>query len=406
MSVEPPTRKIHIMVLVHGMKGNHQELAYLQEALERELRGTTDSRTDKVLVHAATCNDYNTLDGIEAGGRRLANEINGIFTNRLQEEEQNRLEGRLVISLSILGNSLGGLLARYALAFIDWNLSDIQGQLHQQTGQESNNVIVIPMLFVTTATPHLGIRDMTYWNLPRSLYPAAAWYMKQSGNDLFRYTNVIQRLCMDQEFLRPLARFAKRIAYATAFSTDAAVPTSTAAFLSGSSTVLHIMDQNSLASPRLTVDIKEDSRLHVNSIFPTVRFQTKRSFKESSVIDIVTRVPTDDTLLFSQQLDSLGWTKVFIDVRSHIAALWKRGHRTKDWDRILQQSKYTSAELNYIMSTFDWNTLPFGHSFLVASCKNSMYRWFYHGGRPLVDCIAKELCQEMLQGAEVIPGTM
>jgi hypothetical protein len=224
------------------------------------------------------------------------------------------------------------------------------------------------------------------------MYPAGAWYMKQSGNDLLRYTNVIHRLCMDEAFLRPLARFSKRIAYANAFSTDAAVPTSTAAFLSDSSHVLHVMDDNT-----------EDNLLDMNSMVPTVRFQTQCSVNDSSLIDTLEPCSSDnnDVKLFSQRLDSLGWTKVFIDVRSHIAALWKRGHRAQDWDRILQQSTYTSAELNNLISTFDWNTMPFGHSFLVASCKNSMYRWFYSGGRPLVDCIAKELSQEMFSGSAI-----
>lgn len=405
MALEHPTREIHIMVLVHGIMGNHQELAYVKEALERELSvfiPPDSSTSDKFLVHAATCNDQNSLDGIEAGGRRLANEINDIIKNLLMEEEVDGIDDPSIISLSILGNSLGGLYARYALAFIDWNLSASQGQYDQQNRQEAakfTNMTVIPKLFVTTATPHLGIRDMTYWNIPRVLYPVGAWHMKQSGYDLFRYTDVIKRLCMDEVFLRPLARFRNRLAYSTAFAIDAAVPTSTAAFLSGSSQVLHVMDEKSMSIPPRTGDTEEDNMLHVNSIFPTVRFQTQRCMTESPVVEELTRaaMSNDDILLFSQRLDSLGWTKIFVDVRSHIPAMWKRGHRAQHWDRILQQSTYTSAELNNIMSTFDWNTLPFGHSFLVASSKNSMYRWFYSGGRPLVDCIAKELVQEMLE---------
>ncbi len=378
-------RTIHLMVLVHGIMGNHKELGYVKEALEQELlAAVSPDEGDSFLVHAASSNNHNTLDGIEAGGRRLASEINQL----LNDLSQQTSEMPTIISLSILGNSLGGLYARYALAHIDWTLS---GHDERETVSTVASVAIIPNLFVTTATPHLGIRDMMYWRVPRFVHSAGAWYMRRSGSDLFRCTDVVGQMCLNEEFLRPLAHFNKRIAYANAFSTDAAVSTSTAAFLSDASDVLHSLVENA-------TDETDEDALHVNSTFPTVRFQTECSFTNSRKEDSIGAgtKSNDDVASYSKSLDSLGWTKVFVDVRSHIAALRKRGHRKQDWDRIIQHPKYTSAELKNHMSTFDWNTLPFGHSFLVASAKNPIYTWFYSGGRPLVDRIAKELVEEML----------
>jgi Putative serine esterase (DUF676) len=54
---------------------------------------------------------YSTLDGIETGGERVCQEI---------EEEIERLsrEGQVIKRLSIVGYSLGGLVARYAIGLL------------------------------------------------------------------------------------------------------------------------------------------------------------------------------------------------------------------------------------------------------------------------------------------------
>jgi len=386
------THTQHLMILVHGITGTHKELLYVKEALERAFEAShTQHHQNTLLVHAATTNDENTLDGIEAGGKRLAKEINDLVKT-IMEQAPNET----IIALSLLGNSLGGLYARYALAHIDWHF-----QYRADSTQSSKSVRIFPNMFVTTATPHLGIRDMTYWKIPKSIQPVGAWYLKESGNDLFRNTDTIHRMCLDETFLTPLANFSKRIAYANAFSTDAAVPTSTAAFLSASSSTPH-RRIDSAAPPDCHQDQgKDDGKstlFHVNASYPTIRFQTHCTFSETRQ-SIPARDGNDPVASYALSLDSLGWTKVFLDVRSHIPALWKRGTRRHDLHEMAQepQSYYTSSELHDRLSVFDWNTLPFGHSFIVASTKNPMYTWFYSGGRPLVDLIAKELVQEMIK---------
>lgn len=401
-------RTMYVMVLVHGIMGNHKELGYVKQALEREFVAATATE-ESFLVHSATSNDHNTLDGIETGGRRLAEEINELLKGLTQETSPDAPD---TVYLSILGNSLGGLYARYALAHIDWNEPPNDQQSPSTADDDNSNrnnssISIIPHIFVTTATPHLGVRDMTYWKVPQSIQPAGAWYMKKSGSDLFRYTDVIRRLCQDDEFLRPLSNFTKRIAYANAFSTDAAVPTSTAAFLSDSSSSVHSLVEESSCEER------KKSFLHINSDYPTIRFQTQDSFSnhhrgegDDVASENKSEDDDDDVDSYSRALDSLGWTKVFVDVRSHIPAIWKRERRGDDLNSLAtseeQRQEFSSAELKERLSTFDYNTLPFGHSFLVASAKNPIYTWFYSGGRPLVDRIAKELVHEMT--AETLGG--
>ena len=382
-----PSSAKHVVVLVHGIMGTHKELGYVKEALEREFKRALSSHesirdTDQFVVHGASCNDDNTLDGIEAGGRRLAIEINELLQNETKHGH---------VALSILGNSLGGLYARYALPHIDWNLG----------GHTNAETLVFPNVFVTTATPHLGLRDMTILPLPRSVQSAGASHLKASGRDLFQYTDTIHHMCLDPEFLRPLAKFSKRIAFANAFSTDGPVITSTAAFLSESSSSIHRLVESSFGDRHPD----KDFGLHVQSPYPAIRFETEKTFKEASEL-----VEQDDSSnprdhetslanveLYSKRLDSLGWTKIFVDVRSHIPALWSRGQRRRNFeDTAKEKTEFTSGELFSRLSPFDWNTLPFAHSFMVASTKNNIYQWFYSGGRPLVDRIARELVREML----------
>ena len=61
---------------------------------------------------------------------------------------------------------------------------------------------------------------------------------------------------------------------------------------------------------------------------------------------------------------------------------------------------YSSCELKRRFSTNGWdgNTLPFGHSFLVASSRDPVHRFLYKSARPFVDqVIAKKVMNEMLQ---------
>jgi hypothetical protein len=308
---ERPSTK-HLVVLIHGIMGTHKELGYVKEALEREFKlalssaDDVSSVSDQFLVHAASSNDHKTLDGIEAGGRRLAIEINELLRNETKHGS---------VALSILGNSLGGLYARYALAHIDWHPGG--------GGGSSPEITVHPNVFITTATPHLGIRDMTLLPLPQSLQSAGASYLKESGRDLFQYSDVIHHLCVDPEFLTPLAQFSKRIAFANAFSTDAPVITTTAAFLAESSSSLHSLIETSFGHRHPHRDVG----LHVHAPYPAIRFETENTFHENfEHVDDPSKLRHEGGAVnidqYSKRLDSLGWTKIFVDVRSHIQALW------------------------------------------------------------------------------------
>jgi hypothetical protein len=85
----------HLVVLSHGIMGNGNDLLYLSKKLEAQGCVVLRSTANEVLQ---------SLNGIETGGRNLAKEIEDL---RASEPNLKRI--------SFVGNSMGGLYARYAI---------------------------------------------------------------------------------------------------------------------------------------------------------------------------------------------------------------------------------------------------------------------------------------------------
>ncbi|CAM9434606.1 unnamed protein product, partial [Discosporangium mesarthrocarpum] len=158
-----PERPTHLVVLVHGLGGKPEDLTYLKQCLERK-------GGDSVLVHLARCNEKSTFDGVVNGGTRLASEVEGVI--------------RAFSSLkciSIVGNSLGGLYSRYAL-----KLLYRRGQEVSKNGTNGPTIGGLrPLVFMSIASPHLGVRRFTYIPVPGPLQPLASFVIGQTGSDLF-----------------------------------------------------------------------------------------------------------------------------------------------------------------------------------------------------------------------------
>lgn len=146
----------HLIVLQHGLYGNACNMVVLQD----ELRAAAPQQ---VLVHLAASNEMGfTRDGIAAGGARLASEIRDIVSHHESLE-----------SISLVGNSLGGLYVRYAAA----ELLDGNGAPTMAGG-------LTPDALVTTGAPHLGVRKYTFLPLPELLYGAGRPVAGQTAVDL------------------------------------------------------------------------------------------------------------------------------------------------------------------------------------------------------------------------------
>ncbi|KAL3777298.1 hypothetical protein ACHAW5_004678 [Stephanodiscus triporus] len=442
-SYAPPSSPVrpmaHYVFLVHGWMGNDLEQDYLSRALHRRAGGTPDRDDDddddddvaegvvppdakrarqdgdadavddasenNVVVYSPRCNVGRTHDGIRAGGARLANEVvefvRSDVTRRLllvggdegrRDDDMNDdammrsppNEEDVHVTYSIVGNSLGGLYARYAISLLPYRLSlSSRRERHptnERTGLTTNSIRLNlhPNVFCTTATPHLGVSRHTYLPLPRIAETIIGTGMRATGRDLFRLKSdsslrgrsfistrsdssvgivdnntdsdgvesgkdddgddermecVIRNMCLQDRYLSPLRCFRHRIAYANAYGTDFQVPTSTAAFLNESSGVAHrLVASRSENGAKEGGGGDEEGEGGVPSFIVAVcrtekqdslSLRSTKSYGGGGNLD-------DDLLLMSQSLDALGWTKVFVDVRDCLPVA---GMPTPSWLR-------------------------------------------------------------------------
>ncbi|KAF2185725.1 lipase/serine esteras-like protein [Zopfia rhizophila CBS 207.26] len=194
-STPASTSPDHLCVLVHGLWGNPQHLKFLSTSLRERYP------EDKLHILVATRNTGSfTYDGIETGGERVANEIE----ETLEELAKN---GHEIRKLSVIGYSLGGLIARYAIGLL----------FHKGLFRK-----IQPINFTTFATPHLGVRTPLLgfhnhiWNI------LGARTLSLSGRQLFTIDSFrdtgrpLLAVLADPDsiFIRALAQFKNRSLYA------------------------------------------------------------------------------------------------------------------------------------------------------------------------------------------------
>jgi hypothetical protein len=344
---------VHLVILIHGLQGNDMELAYFQESLERQAlqQQKSHKQPQQIVVHSAKCNLGRTSDGITKGGDRLVQEVEEQLD--LVRCGNNGNDNDLPVYLSFVGNSLGGLYARYAIAHLRRTES------------------IVPYIFCTIATPHLGVSNNTYVAIPRWAEVMVATAFGTTGHELFHRTPLLHEMGTDVKYLSPLGRFRKRIAVANAFWTDFQVPSPTAAFLSKTSNYVH------------------------------QRLPDKKDYLLSVQTEVTEVYDRGDA---SQCLDALGWTKVFLDVRKEIPLpaipiLFAEEPIVPN-DREL----WTSHELRETMnkSGRTWK-LPLGHMVSCANSRDRFNRWLNARGQPFMDQLALDLLEVMSEAASSNP---
>ncbi|KAI1332596.1 putative serine esterase-domain-containing protein [Xylariaceae sp. FL0255] len=194
----------HLCVLVHGLWGNPNHLNQMAAAIR-----ATHSKDQLYLLYTKSNSGNFTYDGIETCGERVCREIE-------EELEKIRTAGGNIIKISIVGYSLGGLFARYAVGLLYAN-----GILDQ----------VEPVNFTTFATPHLGVRT------PLRGWHSEAWNvlgaktLSESGRQLFlidSYRDTERPLLEiltdpDSIFITGLKKFKRRTLYSNIIN-DRTVP--------------------------------------------------------------------------------------------------------------------------------------------------------------------------------------
>lgn len=127
-----------------------------------------DGVLQDIIVHNAVCNEGKTTDGVALGGERLVKEMMSVIRNEMATRTSSN-----TVTVSVVGNSLGGIYSRYAIAKLaQADEDEMPYKLHFN-------------IFCTTATPHLGISQHTYLPLPRSAENMVAHALGNTGKDLY-----------------------------------------------------------------------------------------------------------------------------------------------------------------------------------------------------------------------------
>ncbi|GAB7365765.1 hypothetical protein MBLNU230_g7100t1 [Neophaeotheca triangularis] len=191
----------HLCVLIHGLWGNPSHLEQLRSTLQAQHEGL------HILVAKSNTDSY-TYDGIALGGERITNEI---------EQQLADLSSTTTITkISIVGYSLGGLIARYAIGLLYKNgvFDDIE-----------------PVNFTTFATPHLGVRTPTvgwkgdFWNSLGSRTLSTSGQQMFLIDDFRETGRPLLGIMADANsaFIKGLAKFKSKSVYANIIN-DRSVP--------------------------------------------------------------------------------------------------------------------------------------------------------------------------------------
>lgn len=186
----------HLFVLIHGLWGNHKHMKSLNQAFENVC-----GQDKNCVFFAPTQNAlFKTFDGIEIVGYRTLIEI----CQYIKEFKEGQ-----ITKISIVGYSMGGLIARFVI-----------GKMFTEFEQIFKGIE--PHLFLTFASPHLGVQ---FYNPNKSTFKCllqpilrgvGSNILGKSGRELFitnKFNDILVKLS-EGEYLENLSRFKWRIIFA------------------------------------------------------------------------------------------------------------------------------------------------------------------------------------------------
>jgi hypothetical protein len=180
----------HLVIIQNGLHGLWRAMKPVKYALE-----TMNGGMKNCDIHISTVNDLiMTRDGVEACGTRLVDFIeNIIVTGALNNTSYN--------SISFITHSFGGLIARYAI-----------GILYEKKIFDH----IQPLMFVSIATPHLGILNSGQLIIHKIVNFSATYLAGQTGKELMLLddTQILTKISsVGTKYMDGLQLFARKYTY-------------------------------------------------------------------------------------------------------------------------------------------------------------------------------------------------
>uniref|UniRef100_A0A803P713 DUF676 domain-containing protein n=1 Tax=Cannabis sativa TaxID=3483 RepID=A0A803P713_CANSA len=221
MEVEDEFRRrnpTHLVIMVNGLIGSAQDWKFAATQLLKKY-------PDDIVVHCSESNSSRlTFDGVDVMGERLAEEVKSMVKCHPSAQK-----------ISFIAHSLGGLVARYAIAElyeqdITIEPSRVNGDC-REAKFKGKIAGLEPINFITSATPHLGTWGHKQVPVFCGLYTMekvaarTSWFLGKSGKHLFLTDGdnekppLLLQMASDTEklkFISALRSFRRRVAYANA----------------------------------------------------------------------------------------------------------------------------------------------------------------------------------------------
>ncbi|GAA5930214.1 hypothetical protein JCM3775_004331 [Rhodotorula graminis] len=172
-SPSPHSAAVHLVVILHGLFGSPKHVAYLASALEREAAAQLKARGDdedgrKLVVLVVQSNGLSSAhlyDGIDVCAARVVEEVDA-------EVERIERQGGRVERFSMVGYSLGGLVARYALGILDSRTPSFFDS-------------AVPTSFTTFASPAIGVPVYPDSRFSRFARAVGSSLLSRTGRQLY-----------------------------------------------------------------------------------------------------------------------------------------------------------------------------------------------------------------------------
>ncbi|KAK6204790.1 putative serine esterase-domain-containing protein [Scheffersomyces amazonensis] len=155
----------HLVILTHGLWGKPAHMEYIESQINQHIH--LKSPNEEVIVYkTGSHGGYLTYDGIDINGKRISDEI--IAQTELLSS--NSISDK-VTKFSIIGYSLGGLIARYAI-----------GVLYSKNYFEN----IEPINFITFCSPHVGVLNPMNYTVATNLFNRFVHhFLAHTGSQLF-----------------------------------------------------------------------------------------------------------------------------------------------------------------------------------------------------------------------------
>ncbi|GAA5891909.1 hypothetical protein JCM8208_002932 [Rhodotorula glutinis] len=172
-SPSPHSAAVHLVVILHGLFGSPKHVAYLASALEREAAAQLEHRSDdeagrKLVVLVAQSSGLSSAhlyDGIDVCAARVVEEVDA-------EVERIEQDGAQVERFSMVGYSLGGLVARYAVGLLDSRTPSFFDSAR-------------PTSFTTFASPAIGVPVYPDSRFSRFARAVGSTLLSRTGRQLY-----------------------------------------------------------------------------------------------------------------------------------------------------------------------------------------------------------------------------